>query len=52
MGGNIFQIIPLKLILIVSVAEAEDVVEVHILAEYPILKCYISALVILITVME
>ena len=52
MNEDTFQILSLRLLLIVSVAEAEDVVEVHILAEDPILKCYISALVILITVME
>ena len=32
-NGDIFQIVDLRFILVVSVAEAEDVAEVHILAE-------------------
>ena len=52
MNGDTFQIIYLRLLLIMSVAEAADVVEVHALAEDTALEYYISALVFLITLME
>ena len=52
MNGEIFQIISLKLFLIVSLTETADMEEVHTLAEYVALDCYISALVLLITLME
>ena len=51
-NGDTFQIITLKLLLIVSVAEAADVVEVHALAEDLALDCYRHALVFLIALME
>ena len=44
--------IPLKSLLIVSVAEAADVVEVHVLAEDPVLEYYITVLVLLRTLMK
>ena len=43
-NGNIYIIIAIKLLLIVYVAEAADVVEVHILAEDMALDCYRSVL--------
>ena len=43
MNGDIFQIIDPKLLLIVSVVESLDVVEVHILAEDLALDCFRSA---------
>ena len=49
MNGDTFQIISLKFLLIVSMVEAADVVEVHELAEYQVLYCYISALVLIRT---
>ena len=52
MNGDTLQIIELKLLLIVSVAEAVDVVEVHKLVEDPALDCYISTLVLFRTLME
>ena len=52
MNGDTFQIIYIKFLLIVSVAEAVDVVEVHALAEDPALECYRFALVLLRTLME
>ena len=52
MNGEIFQIIFLKFLLIVSVAEEADVVEVHALEEDPALDCYRSALVFLGTLMN
>ena len=52
MNGDTFKIIPLKFLLIVSVAEAADAVEVHALVEDPALECYRSALVLIITMME
>ena len=52
MNGGIFQITALKFLLTVSIAEAVEVVGVHVLAEYPALECYISALVLLSTLME
>ena len=44
-NGDTFQMIPLKLLLIVSVEEAADVVEVNALAEDTALDCYRSLLV-------
>ena len=52
MNGDTFQIIALRFLLIVSVAEAVDVVEVHALPEDPALDCYRSAFVLLRTLME
>ena len=52
MNGDKSQIITLKFFLIVSVVVAEDVVEVHVLVEYLALDYYISALVLLITLLE
>ena len=43
MNGDTFQIIALKFLLIVSVAEAADMVKVHALTEDLELDCYISA---------
>ena len=51
MNGNILQMISLRFLLIVSVAESDDVLEVHVLAEAPELDCYISVLVFLSTLM-
>ena len=44
--------ISLKLLMIVSVAETVDVVEVHTQTEYQALDCYIYALVLLKTLMK
>ena len=52
MNGDTFQIISLKLLLILSVSEAADVVEVHALAEDLALDCYRSVLVLLRKIME
>ena len=52
MNGNTFQIIALKFLLIVSVADAAGVLEVHALAEDPALDCYRSALVLIRALME
>ena len=52
MNGDTFQIIALRFLLIVSMAEAADVVEVRAMAEDPALDCYRSAFVLLITTME
>ena len=49
MNGYIFQLIAPKFLLIMSVSETEDVVEVHALAEDLALDCYKSALVFFIT---
>ena len=51
MNGDTFQIITLKFLLSVSVAEATDVVEVHALAEDMELECYRPASVFLRTLM-
>ena len=50
-NGDIFKVIDIKFLLIASVAEAEDVVEVHTLAEDPALDCYRYVLVLLVTPM-
>ena len=47
-----YKIFPLKFLLIVSVAEAANVVEVHTLAEDMELEYYRSALIFLRTLME
>ena len=47
MNGNKFQTIDLKYLLIVSMLEAVDVVEVHALVEDPALDCYRTALFLL-----
>ena len=52
MNGDIFQIISLVFLLIVSVAEAAYMFEVHVMVEYPALDRYRSALVFLRTLME
>ena len=52
MNGDTLQIIALKFLLIMSVAEASDVVEVHALEEDTELDCYISALFLIRTLME
>ena len=52
MNGDIFKIISLKFLLIVSVAETIEVVEVHTLAGDPALEYYRSTLVFIITLME
>ena len=52
MNEDTFQILSLRLLLIVSVAEAEDVVEVHTVAEDMELDCYSPTLVFIITLME
>ena len=52
MNGDTFQIISLKFLLIMSMTEAADEVEVHAMAEDPSLDCYISAIGLLITLME
>ena len=52
MYGDTFQIIPLKFLLIVFVAEAEDGVDMHELAEDMALECYIHVLALIITLME
>ena len=49
MNGNKFQDISLKLVMIVYVAEAADMAEVHKLEEDPALECYRSTLVLLRT---
>ena len=51
-NGDTFQMISLKLLLIVSVEEAADVVEVNALAEDTALDCYRSLLVLLRILME
>ena len=51
MNGYIFQIISLKFLLIISVAEAADLVEVHVLEKDPTLECYRFSLVFLRTLM-
>ena len=52
MNGDISQIIALKFLMIVYVTEAVEVVEVHTLAEYPTLDCYISVFFLLSMLME
>ena len=52
MNEDTFIIISLKLHLIMSMAEAVDVVEVHALAEDPALDCYRSTLVLFRILME
>ena len=52
MNGDTFKIIDLKFLLIVSVAEAAEVVEVHALAEYPAQDYYKPALIFIITLVE
>ena len=52
MNGDTFQIISLKLLLILSVSEAADVVELHALAEDLALDCYRSVFVLLRKIME
>ena len=52
MNGDIFQIISHKFLLIVSVLEGEDVVEVHVLVNDPALYCYILQLVLFSMLME
>ena len=49
---NTFQIISLKVLLILSAEKAVDVLEVHALEEDLALDCYISVLVLLITLSE
>ena len=52
MNGERFQNISLKFLLIVSMAEDPDVVELHALAEDLALDCYRSVLLFLRTLME
>ena len=52
MNWDKFKIIPLRLLLILSVTDAVDVVEVHALAEDMALDCYRPALVFLRTLMK
>ena len=52
MNGDKFQIIDIKFLLIVSVSDEADVVEVHTLVEDPELDCYRLALVLIRTMME
>ena len=52
MNKDTFQILSLRILLIVSVSEAEDVVEVHTVAEDLELDCYMPTLVFIITLME
>ena len=51
MNGDIFKIISLKFVLIVSMAEAADMVEVHVPAEDTEMECYRPTLVLLRTLM-
>ena len=51
-NGDIFKVIDIKFLLIASVTEAEDVVEVHTVAEDMELDCYSPTLVFIITLME
>ena len=51
-NGEIFHRIPFKLLLVVSVPEAEEVVEVNALAEDPELECYRPTLSFFSTLME
>ena len=52
MNGDTLQIISLRFLLIMSVAEASDVVEVYALAEDVALDCYIPACVLIRIPME